>query len=70
MHFDFNIYNLLGGTIFSGIGFCAIVYAKNEMAMKPAVLGLILLIYPFFVTNTILLYAVGIACTAFLFLNN
>ena len=64
---DLNIYNLIGGTIFSGIGFVALVWAKKESEIRPGILGLALMVFPFFITQTVLLYLVGAALTAALF---
>ncbi len=61
------IANLVGGLIFSGIGFVALAYAKGEANIKIGLIGIALMGYPYFVTNTLAMYAVGIALTASLF---
>lgn len=58
--------NLIGGVIFSGIGFVAFVYGKKMGLLKPALLGVALMIYPYFVTDWRVLYAVGVALTVLL----
>ena len=58
--------NIIGGLIFGMIGFVAFMYGKKEKSAKPFVLGLVLMIYPYFIANTIALYAVGIVLTALL----
>ena len=61
---------LLGGLIFSGIGFIALVYGKKTARIKTAALGLILMIYPYFIYETILVYTIGIVLTLCLFIYN
>ena len=59
--------NLIGGLIFGTIGFVAFMYGKKERAAKPLVIGIALMVYPYFVPNTVLAYIVGIALTAALY---
>ncbi len=59
--------NLIGGLIFSGIGLVALSYAKGQANIKMGFIGLALMGYPYFVTNTLAMYAVGIALTAALY---
>ena len=63
----FNWPNIIGGLIFGAVGFVAFVYGKKEKSAKPFIIGLILMVYPYFIANTFALYAVGIALTALLF---
>ena len=63
----FNWANLIGGLIFGTIGFVAFMYGKKERAAKPLVIGIALMVYPYFVPNTVLAYVVGIALTAALY---
>ena len=63
----FNLANFIAWTIFGGIGFIAFVYGKKERNFKPLVIGIVLMAYPYFVANTVVLYAVGIALCAALY---
>ncbi len=63
----FNWPNLIGGALFGIIGFSAFIYGKKEKSAKPLVIGLALMIYPYFIPNTVLLYLVGTALSAALY---
>ena len=63
----FSAENLLAYILFGAIGFCAFIYGKRTAKIGPLVLGLLLSIYPYFVSDTWLLYGIGIALTAGLF---
>ena len=60
--------NLIGGLIFGSIGFVAFVYGKRMHVWKPMLLGLALMVYPYFVENVVTLFVVGAVGTAALFL--
>ena len=60
----FNWWNIIGGIIFSIIGWCAFSHGRREKSVRPMVIGLVLMIYPYFVANTLLFFAVGIALSA------
>jgi len=64
----FNWANLIGGVIFSIIGWSAFRYGKREKSVRPMAIGAALMIYPYFIANTFLAYVIGIALTAALFL--
>ena len=53
--------NFIGGLLFSGIGFVAFVYGKKMSRFATMLLGLALMVYPYFIGDTLLLYAVGCA---------
>jgi len=55
---------LLWGTLFSSIGVGFFIYGKKQRAIIPLIVGVLLSIYPFFITNLTLLIIVGIALTA------
>ena len=65
---DFTIANLIGWTLFGAVGFVAFVYGKRQSAVKTMLLGVMLMAYPYFVSNTLAMYAVGVALTAALFI--
>ena len=52
---------LLWSLLFSSIGLGFFVYGKKQKAVVPLFCGLGLMIYPYFVSNTILLVAIGAA---------
>ena len=56
----FSTANLIGGFIFSGIGFIAFTYGKKTSNLKSMALGLALFIYPYFISSTVVMYIVGV----------
>lgn len=60
--------NIIGGIIFGGIGLVAFIYGKKTSAFRPMMLGLTLMIYPYFITNTVWMYLAGALLTAALFI--
>jgi predicted membrane protein len=50
---------ILWGMLFGAIGLGFFVYGKKQRAIVPLSCGLGLMVFPFFVTNTVLLVAVG-----------
>lgn len=59
-----NLPLLLWSLLFSSVGLGFFVYGKKQKAVVPLFCGLGLMIYPYFVSNTILLVAVGAVLTA------
>ena len=55
---------LLWGLIFGSVGFGFFIYGKRQKAVVPAVCGMILMIYPYFISSTGLLVSVGAALIA------
>lgn len=64
---DFNWWNIIGGIIFSIIGWYAFWHGKRKKSWRPMVIGIVLMGYPYFVANTLLFFAIGIALTAALY---
>ena len=62
------IASLLGGLLFGTLGFLALIYGKRQYNFKMMALGMALMAYPYFVSNTVLLYVVGVALVAALFI--
>jgi hypothetical protein len=58
--FVFSIANLIGGLVFGSIGFVAFIYGKRMNLWKPMFLGLALMVYPYFVSNDVVLFAMGV----------
>ena len=67
---NISVANILGGLFFGIVGFAAFVYGKKQSAMKPLLTGIALMAYPYFVSNTIAMYAIGTLLTVSLFLFN
>jgi hypothetical protein len=52
---------LLCGLLLGSIGLGFLVYGKRQRAVVPLVCGLALMIFPYFVSNIILLVVIGVA---------
>ena len=59
-----NMSLLLWSLLFSSVGLGFFLYGKKQQAVVPLFSGLALMIYPYFVSNTILLVAIGIVLVA------
>ncbi|MEA2560445.1 MAG: hypothetical protein QOH06_1949 [Acidobacteriota bacterium] len=55
---------LLWGLIFGSIGVGFFVYGKKQGAIVPLLCGLALMIFPYFVSNVIVLVLIGVALIA------
>lgn len=64
----FSLAGLIGGILFGSIGFIAFMYGKKNAEFKPMLIGVLLMLYPYFVKNTIAMYLAGIALTVVLFI--
>jgi len=60
--------NILASVIFGSIGFAAFIYGKKQANFKALVIGVVLMVYPYFVANPIALFTIGGALTLALFL--
>ncbi|MHB0973592.1 MAG: hypothetical protein ACYC0P_05035 [Thiobacillus sp.] len=56
--------SLLWGLLFGSIGLGFFLYGKKQQAFVPLFSGLALMVFPYFVSNTILLVTIGAALTA------
>ncbi|HEY9146139.1 MAG TPA: hypothetical protein VIN36_05590 [Thiobacillus sp.] len=56
--------SLLWGLLFGSVGLGFFLYGKKQQAVVPLFCGLALMVFPYFVSNTILLVAIGIALIA------
>jgi len=54
---------LLWGVLFGSIGLGFFVYGRKQRRVVPLVCGLALMIFPYFVSSTILLVTIGIVLT-------
>lgn len=58
---------LFAWIFFGAVGMGAFVYGKNGGKMRPMILGVALMVYPYFISQTWLLYLVGFLLTGSLF---
>ncbi|MCR4299479.1 MAG: hypothetical protein NUV75_12160 [Gallionella sp.] len=59
--------NLFAAILFGSAGFAAFIYGKKSANWKPMTLGVILMVYPYFIEETWLLYVIGAVLTAGIF---
>jgi hypothetical protein len=56
--------SLLWGLLFGSIGLGFLIYGRKQRAVVPLICGLALMIFPYFVSNTILLVVIGVVLMA------
>ncbi|MEO8366978.1 MAG: hypothetical protein ABI538_12290 [Pseudoxanthomonas sp.] len=56
--------SLLWGLLFGSIGFGFFLYGKNQKALVPALCGVVLMIFPYFISSVLLMVVVGVALMA------
>jgi len=59
-----NTSTLFWTVLFGSFGLGFFMYGKKQSAVVPLVCGLALMIYPYFIPNTILLIAIGLVLIA------
>ena len=62
-----SIAKIMAYVIFSSIGFIAFMYGKKNEEWRPLVIGIVLMGYGYFLSNTVALYIVGCLLTAGLY---
>jgi len=55
---------LLWGVVFGSIGLAYFVYGKKQQRFVPLLCGIALMVYPYFISNPVLLVAVGLVISA------
>jgi hypothetical protein len=55
---------LLWGLLFGSVGLSFFTYGKRQRAVVPLLCGLALMVFPYFVSNTVVLVAAGVALVA------
>lgn len=55
-----NTVPLLLGVVFSSIGLGYFIYGKKQQQTMPLICGIALMIYPYFIENTVVLILIGI----------
>lgn len=58
---------MFAGILFGAVGFAAFLYGKKSASWKPMSIGVALLVYPYFIEETWLLYVIGIALVSLIF---
>ena len=56
----FNWWNLISGFIFGIVGWYAFIHGKKEKQWRPMVIGVALMVYPYFVSNTLVSILIGL----------
>ena len=64
---DFNGAKIFAYIIFGAIGFAVFVYGKKNKFLRPMIIGIALMAYPYFFSGTLVIYLVGIALIAALY---
>ncbi|MEO7065718.1 MAG: hypothetical protein ABI114_02310 [Rhodanobacter sp.] len=59
-----NTATLLWGVLFGSIGFGFFLYGKKQRAIVPLVCGLVLMVFPYFISSAVWLVIVGILLIA------
>jgi hypothetical protein len=57
--FDASGASMIGALLFSSIGVVAFIYGKRMNRWKPMLCGIVLMIYPYFVADAAIVYAIG-----------
>jgi hypothetical protein len=55
---------LLWGVLFGSLGAGYFIYGKKQGAVVPLLCGIALVVFPYFITNTVLLVLIGVALAA------
>ena len=64
---DFSAAKIFAYIIFGAIGFVVFVYGKKNKFFRPMIIGVALMVYPYFISGTFFLYFTGIALIAALY---
>jgi hypothetical protein len=56
--------SLLWGLLFGSIGLGFLIYGRKQRAVVPLLCGLALMVFPYFVSNNLLLVAIGLVLMA------
>jgi hypothetical protein len=59
-----NTASLLWGLLFGSIGLGFAIYGRKQRAVVPLLCGLALMVFPYFVSNNILLVVIGVGLMA------
>lgn len=56
--------SLLWGLLFGSVGLGFFLYGRNQKALVPALCGVVLMIFPYFVSSTLWMVAFGVGLMA------
>ena len=59
-----NTASLLWGLLFGSVGLGFFIYGKKQQALVPLLCGMALMIFPYFVTSTLMLVTIGFVLIA------
>jgi hypothetical protein len=65
---DLTVANLMLGVVFGSLGMGYFIYGKKEQRLMPLLVGIALMVYPYFVPEVWEIIVVGIALCAIPFL--
>jgi len=65
---SFSMAGIIANVLFSAVGFVAFRYGRKMQVWRPMVIGIALMAYTYFVQSEVLLYGIGSALTAGLFI--
>ena len=64
---DMGMAKIIAYLVFGAIGFSVFIYGKKNAAIKPMIIGILLMGYTYFVTGTLAIYLIGAALLALLY---
>ena len=65
---DFDVNSLLASILPSSIGFVAFMYGKKQGRVPHIAIGLVMMIYPYFVSNIFLMFGIAVVLSLGLWL--
>lgn len=64
---DLDLFRVAACGLFNAIGFVAFVYGKRNTLWRTMIIGLILIVFPYFLTDTLMIFLIGIILSASLY---
>ena len=65
---DFDVNNLLASIVPSSIGFVAFIYGKRQSRTPHMAIGLVMMVYPYFISNIFLMFGIAVVLCGALWL--